>query len=193
MARKTASQVQSDPRRLLRAKVISLTSFFAVLIVGSLLCLPVMAKDSSNDPLKGIKAPSSQLNLRKLSAAELQAGIEEELKLGVKDKADAVSIGLRIGKDLPIDSHNFLDQVRSRIKKNKEYEGAHLSPVQTQNLGGMDWDFFTIERKDEIKQEFWARSISSDKILMLLYTTVGSYYEQYRNDFMKVVEQAARN
>lgn len=167
--------------------------FFALFIGVFFFSLPLMSKESTKDPLKGLKAPTSEWSLRKFKSKELKPGIEEEFEIEVKQKGSAVNIGLRIGKDLPISSHDFLDQVRTQLAASKDYEGAEITFVKSQEAGGKDWDFFTIHRKDQIKQEFWARSISSDKILMVLYTSVGDYFEQYRNDFVKVLERAGRD
>jgi len=141
--------------------------------------------------LKGIKPPNSDWTLRKISPNELTAGIAEELQIEVKGKEKSVNVGMRIGIDLPISAKLFLDQVRNKIAATDDYQGAEITFVQSQAVDGVTWAFFTIKRKDEVQQEFWARSITSDHILMVLYTALGSYYQQYRDDFQKVLKQAS--
>lgn len=148
----------------------------------SLFCAPLMAKDSGSDLLKRVKPPSS----------EWQVGKDKkwDKEIGIKGKMPAVNIGLRVQKDMPISAGNFLDQVRTKIMGDPGYQGAEITLVSSQKLGNTTWDLFVIKRKDEINQEFWARSFASDQILMVLYTAVGNYYGQYRNDFLQVLQQA---
>jgi|GEM_PF-2268656 len=162
----------------------------AVLFCGSIFSSPLMA-DESQDPFLGMKPPTSEWSTRMVNKEELPAGVKEELQIEVKGKEKAVNAGLRIGTDLPISSKSFLDQVRQRIAADKDYQGAEITSVKSKSVGGKQWDFFVIQRKDEIHQEFWARSISSDQILMLLYTALGNYYDQYHKDYNKILEQAA--
>ena|SRR5215813_1945979 len=153
------------------------------LACGTTFSLPLMAKDSKSDPFKWVSPPSSEWKLRKVKKGEIE--------VGVKGKPKAINIGLRIQDDVPFTAGNFLDQVRTKLMADPGYQGADITQVDSKSVGGKTWNYFVIKRKDQIFQEFWARSLSSDRILNVLYTTVGNYYELYRNDFMKVLEQAA--
>ena len=157
--------------------------FLVALFCGSTLSPHLMAKDSVGDLFNRVKPPTSEWKVGKNKKGDKE--------IGVKGKMPAINIGLKLQQDVPISAANFLDQVRTKIMSDPDYQGAEITLVHSQMVGGKTWDFFVIKRKDQINQEFWARSLSSDQMLNVLYTAVGNYYAQYRNDFLKVLDQAA--
>jgi len=163
---------------------LSRSAFWLLPFLLTILSYPAMAKDPSEGLFKQIKAPSSEWKLRKVD--------QDELNLDVKDKPKAINIGLKIIENIPISAKTFLDQVRTKGVEDPDTQGAEFSAIETRPMGGLNWEVFVVKRKNEVNQEFWTRSISSDRILMVLYTAVGTYYPQYRPDLMKVLEQAAK-
>ncbi len=144
-------------------------------------CLPLRAKDLADDLFKKVQPPNSEWKVGKNK--------KWDKELGIKGKMPAVNIGVRIQGEMPISAANFLDQVRTKIIEDPGYQGAEVTLIQSQKIGGTSWNFFVIKRKDEVDQEFWARPFSSDQVLMVLYTAVGSYFGQYRNDFLQVLQE----
>jgi len=161
------------------------TWLLLALFCSSSFSLPLMAKDSIGDLFKRIKPPSSEWKIDKAKKGDVE--------VGVKGKTEAVNIGVKLQGDVPISAESFLDQVRSKIIADPSYQGPEITLVNSQMVGGASWNFFVIKRRDQINQEFWARPLSSDKILMVLYTAIGTYYEQYRGDLLQVLQQASSN
>jgi hypothetical protein len=159
--------------------VVSLFIFF-FLSVG-----PKSIQAKGRNPFYQVKTPDAGWKLRKVSASEIEVFL--------KSKPKAVNVGLRIMEGIPIESQNFLDQVRSKGMEDPDAKGAEFGLVRTQEVGGKVWNCFIMKRKDEISQEFWTRKLSSDEVLMVLYTAVGTYYDQYHSEFMKVLEQATKD
>ncbi|MFO1464313.1 MAG: hypothetical protein U1F66_11100 [bacterium] len=145
----------------------------------------LFAKDLAGDLFKKVKPPTSEWKVGKDKKGDKV--------LGVKDKMKAVNVGLKIQVNMPVTTQYFLEQVRSRIISDPGYGGAEVTLINSQNLNGSTWDYFVIKRKDQVNQEFWARSLNSDQILMVLYTALGNYYPQYHEDFQKILEQASLN
>lgn len=92
---------------------------------------------------------------------------------------------------VPISAKAFAEEVRLKISKKPDYEGAQIDLLSTKTVKGKTWDVFSIRRKDEINQEIWARKTSNDVVLMIIYTGAGGYYQQYHNDLMELVKQAS--
>ena len=105
----------------------------------------------------------------------------------------AVNVGLRVMKGVPIENQNFLDQVRTKAVEDPEVKGAEIGLIRSREIGGKTWNYFILKRKDEINQEFWARKLKPDEVFIVLYTAVGTYYDQYQPEFLKILETASKN
>jgi hypothetical protein len=140
---------------------------------------------SEKNPFQHLKPPNDEWQLITVSPSEMT--------VAVQSKPQAVNVGVRTMGGVPIKSENFLDQVRSKGLEDPEAKGAEFTSVRSQKVGGKEWSYFIIKRKDEVNQEFWARKISDDEVLMVLYTAVGTYFDQYHSGFRKVLEQAAKD
>lgn len=162
----------------------TLCLFIGVILILSH-SLSALAKDSVGEVFKRIKPPTSEWTVSKKKKGEVE--------VGVKGRTDAVNIGVRLQAGVPISVESFLDQVRTKILEDPSYQKPEVTLVNSQAVGGTNWSFFVIKRKDQINQEFWARPLSSDEILMVLYTAVGNYYPQYHEDLFKVLQQAAKD
>ena len=165
----------------------SLRSF----LIGSLFCFFFLGvganplEASVKNPFQAVKPPGADWKLIKVSSSEIQVAL--------KSKPKAVNVSLKIMEGVPVDNEFFLDQVRNKCLEDPEAKGAEFGLVRLQEVGGKRWSYFILKRKDEVNQEFWTRKLSSDQVLMVLYTAVGSYYDQYRGEFLKVLEQAAKD
>lgn len=161
------------------------TISFVILTLAYLATPKLFAKDLVSDFLKKVKPPTSEWKVSKDKKADKE--------FNVKDKMKAVTVGLKIQPNLPVTAQYFLEQVRSRIMSDPGYQGAEISKINSQEVNGSTWNYFVIQRKDQVNQEFWGRAFTSDQILMVLYTALGNYYPQYHEDFLKVLEQASIN
>ena len=141
------------------------------------------AKDLAGELFKRVKPPSSEWKVEKNKKGDKE--------LIVKEKKKAVTVGLKVQPNLPVTTLYFLEQVRSKLIADPGYQGAEFTIINSQKINGSTWNYFIIKRKDQVNQEFWGRSLTSDQILMVLYTALGSYYPQYQEDFYRVIEQAS--
>jgi len=168
-------------RKSLVSKALLVGSFFLI----SFLALPMKVLEArAMNPFSQVKPPNADWKLRKVS--------DTEIEVFLKSQPKTVNLGLKIMDGVPVGSQNFLDQVRSKGMEDPDTKGAEFGLVRSQEVGGKTWDYFILKRKDEIDQEFWTRKISADEVLMVLYTAVGAYYDQYHPEFLKVLEQAAK-
>jgi len=160
--------------------------FFLVLIsfwVGGdhLLCA-----DPVDGLIKTIQAPSSEWELKRKINKD-----QSELKLAVKGKEPVVNIGVRIFKNVPISSNTYLEEVRKHMISDPRYKEGNVDEIHNKERFGKEWAFLTLVMGPEIHQELWVRKLASDVVMMVLYTAVGSYYEQYHSDFDGILQQSA--
>ncbi len=158
-------------------------SFFkrlSVLLAFHLLVLPQVYADALSAPLGKVKLPNKQW--------VWQSADKQDQKI-LHPEATGQAVNVRVHTyQVPISASGFMDQVRLEIIKKPDYEGASVSLVSSKKVKNQDWAFFSISRKDEIKQEIWARKSSDDVVLMMIYTGAGSYFQKYYEDFSKLLK-----
>lgn len=151
------------------------------LVIGLyFILLPRVYADDLSAPLEKVKLPNKQWVWQ-------NTGKEDQKILHPEATGQAVNVRVHTYR-VPISAEGFMGQVRLEIIKNPDYEGATISEVGSKKLKNQNWAFFNISRKDEIKQEIWARKSSDDVVLMVIYTGAGSYFQKYYEDCSKLLK-----
>ncbi|HCU23864.1 MAG TPA: hypothetical protein DF383_02510, partial [Deltaproteobacteria bacterium] len=109
----------------------------------------------------------------------------------VKGKRKAVNVSLKIFTEVPLSIPIFLGQARKGMQEDSKYDGAFMGNLKSQTLGNKQWSSFSIKMNPEIRQEVWGRKLNSDTALLVLFTAVGTYYDQYHPSFVSILAQSA--
>lgn len=94
--------------------------------------------------------------------------------------------------NIPFDAKTYVSEIRKLLPEDKKnYGDAQINLVESKTIAGKEWSLVRISAPDGLKQEMWARKISSTQVILLLYTGIGESYDQYHGDFDKVLEKAS--
>ena len=159
-------------------------SFWLILTILFLSASPALSQGPWGDSMKKIKTPGPEWG-KDINAS----GTEGEFF--VKGKRKAVNVSLKIFTEVPLSIPIFLGQVRKGMQEDSKYDGAFMGNLKSQTLGNKQWSSFSIKMNPEIRQEVWGRKLNSDTALLVLFTAVGTYYDQYHPSFVSILAQSA--